>query len=88
MLSELYHMACSACSITPAASAPLNISGGELAYSFLLGQAIESGWTHDFSFPGNDPCRVAALMIRAIRSQQLQSYVVREILKVQCFTFL
>lgn len=87
MLSELYHMACDACSIAPAVSVRLSKSGGELAYSFLLGNEIESGWTHDFSFPGDDPSSIAAFMIRVIRSQQPQRYVVQETLKVCTFFF-
>jgi hypothetical protein len=82
MLSELYFMACSSCNIAPTASVALSKSGGELAYSFLLGKEIESGWTHDFLFPGDEPSSIAASMVRVIKSQQPRNSVVRETLKV------
>lgn len=83
MLQELYHMACSACCIAPAATAPLDSCGGALAYSFLLGPEIESGWSSDFAFPGDDPCNIGSHYLRALTTQTPDKSIVSTAHKVR-----
>lgn len=83
ILRELYYIACSACGVSPAASVPLSKSGGKIAYSFLLGADIESGWTREYVFPQGDPRSIASLWLRGVRTQGPRRNILRTIMKVR-----
>lgn len=82
ILHELYHMACSSCGISPAASVPLGKSGSKLAYSLLLGADVETGWNCEYTFPQGEPRDIAAMWLRGARTQGPRKEIFRTSMKV------